>query len=95
MHRVHVSKPTSDVEWLSRNETNKFLGKMGTRNDSMAVIDSRARVFGVSNLRVVDASSFPILVPGHPSSTICKLHPHLRLLLTNGNLRCTGRKDSS
>jgi choline dehydrogenase len=38
----------------------------------MAVIDSKARVFGVKSLRVVDASSFPILPPGHPSSTICK-----------------------
>jgi choline dehydrogenase len=46
---------------------------MGRRNDSMAVIDSQARVIGVHNLRVVDASSFPLLPPGHPTSTICKL----------------------
>jgi choline dehydrogenase len=39
----------------------------------MAVIDSQARVIGVHNLRVVDASSFPLLPPGHPTSTICKL----------------------
>lgn len=45
--------------------------KMGLHEDAMAVIDSRARVFGVERLRVVDASSFPILVPGHPQSTIC------------------------
>ncbi|RAL07942.1 GMC family oxidoreductase [Aspergillus homomorphus CBS 101889] len=43
--------------------------KMGVRNDSMAVVDHRARVFGVSDLRVVDASAFPILPPGHPQST--------------------------
>lgn len=47
--------------------------KMGTSKDEMAVIDSRARVFGVQNLRVVDASSFPFLPPGHPQSTVCKL----------------------
>lgn len=45
--------------------------KMGTFDDDMAVLDSHARVFGVYGLRVVDASSFPILVPGHPQSTVC------------------------
>ena len=46
--------------------------KMGVRNDSMAVVDSQARVFGVTGLRVVDASAFPILPPGHPQSTVCE-----------------------
>lgn len=46
--------------------------KMGLANDSMAVVDSHARVFGVQGLRVVDASAFPILPPGHPQSTVCK-----------------------
>ncbi|OCL09667.1 GMC oxidoreductase [Glonium stellatum] len=41
---------------------------MGQANDTMAVVDSTAKVFGVSNLRVVDASIFPILSPGHPQS---------------------------
>ena len=40
--------------------------KMGPANDSMAVIDNHARVYGTQNLRVVDASSFPFLPPGHP-----------------------------
>jgi len=44
--------------------------KMGVKNDTMAVVDSNAFVFGTSNLRVVDASSFPFLPPGHPQSTI-------------------------
>ena len=47
---------------------------MGMATNSMAVLDSRARVFGVQGLRVVDASAFPVLPPGHPSSTICKSH---------------------
>ncbi|RDA82800.1 hypothetical protein CP532_6288 [Ophiocordyceps camponoti-leonardi (nom. inval.)] len=47
--------------------------KMGRRGDSTAVVDTRARVFGVSALRVVDASSMPILPPGHPQSTIYAL----------------------
>lgn len=46
--------------------------KMGKKNDEMAVLDSQARVYGVKGLRVVDASSFPILPPGHPQSTVCE-----------------------
>lgn len=45
---------------------------MGPRENSMAVIDSKARVYGVQGLRVVDASSFPFLTPGHPQSVVCK-----------------------
>jgi choline dehydrogenase len=58
--------------------------KMGVQNDSMAVVDSRARVFGVTGLRVVDASAFPILPPGHPQSVVCEFFsysPSVRLLL--------------
>ncbi|TKA37492.1 hypothetical protein B0A54_11450 [Friedmanniomyces endolithicus] len=44
--------------------------KMGCKNDTMAVVDSNAFVFGTKNLRVVDASAFPFLPPGHPQSTI-------------------------
>lgn len=47
--------------------------KMGKEGDDMAVIDNEAKVFGVQGLRVVDASSFPILPPGHPQSTIYAL----------------------
>jgi choline dehydrogenase len=46
--------------------------KMGKRHDRMAVVDSLARVIGVEGLRVVDASAFPFLPPGHPQATVCK-----------------------
>lgn len=44
--------------------------RMGRANDSMAVVDGRGRVMGVSGLRVVDASAFALLPPGHPVSTV-------------------------
>lgn len=47
--------------------------KMGKEGDEMAVLDGRCRVFGVKGLRVVDASSFPFLPPGHPQSTVYAL----------------------
>ncbi|CAG8949917.1 hypothetical protein HYFRA_00004247 [Hymenoscyphus fraxineus] len=47
--------------------------RMGLLNDTMAVLDSKARVYGVKGLRVVDASAFPVLPPGHPSSLIYAL----------------------
>ena len=36
---------------------------MGVRSDRMAVVDSNFRVYGVNNLRIVDASIFPH-IPG-------------------------------
>ncbi|KAH7374219.1 GMC oxidoreductase [Cadophora sp. MPI-SDFR-AT-0126] len=44
--------------------------KMGRKNETMAVLDSNARVFGVSSLRVVDASSLPLLMPSHIQATM-------------------------
>lgn len=47
---------------------------MGKANDTNAVVDSSARVIGVTGLRVVDASAFPFLPPGHPISIVCKYY---------------------
>ena len=46
---------------------------MGMQNDSMAVVDKDAKVFGVKNLRVVDVSALPLLPPGQPQGTIYML----------------------
>ena len=45
---------------------------MGRPDDPNAVVDNHSKVIGVSGLRVVDASAFPILPPGHPQATVCK-----------------------
>jgi choline dehydrogenase len=45
---------------------------MGKENETMAVVDSKARVFGVSNLRVIDSSSFRFTPPGHTQAATCK-----------------------
>ncbi|KAI0542542.1 hypothetical protein GGR58DRAFT_510210 [Xylaria digitata] len=47
--------------------------KMGVESDEMAVLDANAKVRGVTGLRVVDASSLPVLPPGHPMSVIYAL----------------------
>ncbi|KAK8013917.1 Choline dehydrogenase [Apiospora arundinis] len=47
--------------------------RMGRRDDPTAVVDSLARVIGVSGVRVVDASAFALLPPGHPQSVVYAL----------------------
>lgn len=42
--------------------------KMGDPSDKMAVVDHHGKVFGVSGLRVVDASIFPIITCGNLNS---------------------------
>ncbi|KAL8919634.1 MAG: hypothetical protein Q9208_006666 [Pyrenodesmia sp. 3 TL-2023] len=57
------------------------MGKVGDRN---AVVDSRARVIGVEGLRVVDASAFPLLPPGHPQATVYALAEKIADDILNG-----------
>ncbi|KAL8801769.1 MAG: hypothetical protein Q9182_004241 [Xanthomendoza sp. 2 TL-2023] len=44
--------------------------RMGKIGDASSVVDSQGRVLGARNLRVVDASVFPFLPPGHIQSTV-------------------------
>ncbi|KAK3377546.1 hypothetical protein B0H63DRAFT_220495 [Podospora didyma] len=47
--------------------------RMGKNSSDGAVVDSKGRVFGVSGLRVVDASVLPFALPTHPTSVIYAL----------------------
>ncbi|SJX63486.1 related to versicolorin b synthase [Sporisorium reilianum f. sp. reilianum] len=49
------------------------------------VLDSNFRVFGVDSLRVVDASSFPRLLPGHPQAVCYMVAERAADLLTAAN----------
>lgn len=64
----------SDNELLLKYIQNEGVGpihhasstcRMGKKNDGLAVVDSRARVFGVGGLRIIDSSSFRFTPPGH------------------------------
>ena len=44
--------------------------KMGHKDDYMAVIDNELKVFGITGLRVADASIFPTMIGVNPNITI-------------------------
>lgn len=74
--------------------TNK-MGREGDPNHPMAVIDSKCRVYGVERLRVVDASSFPFLPPGHPMSTVYALAEKIADDIKNGGKKNSGTSSIS
>ena len=63
----HVQTDAEIDEHISRNSETAYhpscTCKMGT--DEMAVVDGEAKVHGVQNLRVVDASIMPNIVSGN------------------------------
>ncbi|KAL4783813.1 hypothetical protein BJX76DRAFT_368062 [Aspergillus varians] len=62
------------IEWLRKASSTIHhaccTASMGREDNPNAVVDTDGRVFGVSGLRVVDASILPFLTPGHPMSMI-------------------------
>ncbi|KAL9110297.1 MAG: hypothetical protein Q9227_005204 [Pyrenula ochraceoflavens] len=68
--------------------------KMGRKSDRMAVLDSKARVYGVQGLRVVDVSAFPFLPPGHPQATVYALAEKIAANILNGEEELVGNEDA-
>jgi choline dehydrogenase len=58
---------------------------MGTSPADGAVVDWRAKVFGVDGLRVVDASALPFALPGHPQATIYAFAEKIAASILEGN----------
>ena len=63
----------SQNDWLLRNVYTQHHSsgtcKMGTSDDEMAVVDQYCRVFGLNNLRVVDASVMPDVIRANTNAT--------------------------
>lgn len=78
---LNVTSDEAVLDYISSNSFQNWHAsctcRMGRADDPMAVVDSKAKVIGVHGLRVVDASSFALLPPGHPQSAVCEF----RLLL--------------
>lgn len=72
-----VNTDAEIIDYISRSLIEVYHAaatcKMGVKTDRTAVVDSSARVYGTKQLRVVDASAFPFLPPGHPQATIYAL----------------------
>lgn len=58
---------------------------MGKEGDENAVLDSKAKVFGVEGLRVVDSSSFPFAIDGQPMGTVYALAEKIAAEILAGN----------
>jgi choline dehydrogenase len=57
--------------------------KMGSKNDPMAVLDEKCRVRGVSGLRVVDSSAFPVITNGNLNAPTIMLAERVADMILN------------
>ena len=76
-------------DWLRRYISTSYhisgTCKMGTADDSMAVVDQRLRVRGVSNLRIADASIMPDVVRANTNVTTMMIAERLSDFIKAGN----------
>lgn len=60
---------SADPDWIGRHPIGTC-GMGGARGIEGGVVDSRLRVYGVSNLRVIDASVMPMQISAHLQATV-------------------------
>ncbi|RYP63231.1 hypothetical protein DL769_007038 [Monosporascus sp. CRB-8-3] len=84
-----VASDEDILEWLRDNMNLIYHGtstaRMGRDDDETAVVDSRARVRGVTGLRVVDASAMPNLPPGHTMGAVYMFAEAIANSILEGN----------
>jgi choline dehydrogenase len=82
-----ISSDENLDEWLLRNATtNQHICatcKMGPQSDDVAVVDQYGRVYGVDNLRVVDASIMPDCIRANTNVTAMMIGERLADLISN------------
>ncbi|KAJ7389632.1 hypothetical protein OS493_029971 [Desmophyllum pertusum] len=65
----HIQTDAQIDAWVRQNATAGYhpscTCKMGAEDDPMAVVNSNTEVFGIENLRIVDASIMPSIVSGN------------------------------
>ena len=65
----HVQTDEEIDAWVRQNANTVYhpscTCKMGAEDDPMAVVNNKSEVFGVENLRIVDASIMPSIVSGN------------------------------
>ncbi len=84
-------RPQSDADWEAfvREKAETLFHpigtcKMGRKDDDMAVVDPHCRLYGATNLRIVDASVMPRLVGGNTNAPTIMIAEKIADLIKTG-----------